>query len=529
MCPLGAYSVHAFAFCETCFFFALDGIDWQADKGEDDAAEADEGGGHAGEEELVGDDVDTADDGDEWDHWIEWAAVGAWEIWLGLTQAHDGHEGEGVEDPAGKHCEVGEHVELAADGVDGAEKCEYEQGEMWHLSAVELRKPAAAWQEVFSGEMIGDAAAREQEAVGGAEHGDHDADGNDLPADVAENGDGDCRCWNGDVHHLICWHDPEIGEVHDEVDGHDDGDAADDGERQIFARIFHFTGDGANGGPAFKCEEHGDEELTEDGAEAESVGEHWGEDWVFTAATYETEDHEHDEGNEFADGEENLRATTDGGTEDVQHEDDEDADDGDRHDHGVAEEERGLLAECNGEGGDHRWVEENGLHPACEKTDAFAKGFFKINDHAAGFWDHDGDFGKGHCGGDADEPGDDPGEHAEARCAACGGVDGLWLEKDAAADNAADDGGHCCGKAEVFLELLCAFLVLFAVHFLQSFRCLQPGYFLCQKKNTGAWPHGLPVCRTLPGDDGKDVKISGKQNGRTQAAYAALSSLCILT
>ena len=77
MCPLGAYSVHAFAFCETCFFFALDGIDWQADKGEDDAAEADEGGGHAGEKELVGDDVDTADDGDEWDHWIEWAAVGA--------------------------------------------------------------------------------------------------------------------------------------------------------------------------------------------------------------------------------------------------------------------------------------------------------------------------------------------------------------------------------------------------------------------------------------------------------------------
>ena len=103
MCPLGAYGVHAFAFCEACFFFALDGIDWQADEGEDDAAEADEGGGHAGEEELVGDDVDTADDGDEWDHWIEWAAVGAWEIWLGLTQAHDGHEGEGVEDPAGKH------------------------------------------------------------------------------------------------------------------------------------------------------------------------------------------------------------------------------------------------------------------------------------------------------------------------------------------------------------------------------------------------------------------------------------------
>ena len=425
----------------------------QTDQGDADGSQGHDGGLGAGHEQLAHDDVQTAGDGQDGDQGVAGNLVLALSVGHLLTQHDDTVEGQGVEDPAGEHSQVGQQVELANQGVQSGQEADQDDGVGGNQVGIQLAQNIAEGQGLGVSQMEGNTGTGHQEAVGSADNGDDDADLDQGAAHGSEDSHGNSGSGGGDVHQLVSGDDPQVSHVDDEVDSHDDGNTADDSAGHILAGVLHLTGDGADVGPAFESEQNSQQGGTQNSTGTLALSDHGGEDGVLTGAQDEAEDHQQEQGDQLADGGNDLDAGSSLGTQGVGSHQQDDQCNGDGQLKLCAQVDAQLFADGNAVASQECGIEDDGLHPAGQEADLLTEGITEVSDHAAGLGDHDSHFCEGQSAQQGSDTAEDPGQHTHTGCAAGGAVDCVGLEENTGADNTADNDGHCCGNAKLLLHL----------------------------------------------------------------------------
>ena len=368
-------------------------VDRQTDKGHGYAAQGEQGGLGAAEEQLTYHNIQTADDGQYGDNGVKGNLVLAVKVRLLAAQSHYAREGQSVEYPAGEYRQVGQHIKLLSDGIQAAKEADQYDGVGGNGVLVQLGKSAAEGDGLSFTKVVGNAGAGKQEAVCRTYNGNYDTNLYQRTADRPEYPHGNFGRGGLIVHQFIGGDDPQISHIDYEVNGHYDGHAANDSAGKVTAGVLHFAGDSANVGPAFKCEQNRYKRLAQycAGAQLRAGGgivtDHGGEYGVSAFAEYEAEYHQQYQRDKLADGGNYLHAGSGLIAKGV------DGNKNDYNGHAYGQRVLGtdifgqLLTNTHAVTGKEGRVEYDYLHPTGKEADLIVVNFAKIGDHAAGLGD----------------------------------------------------------------------------------------------------------------------------------------------
>ena len=319
----------------------------------------------------------------------------------------------------------------------------------------------AAEEESVAGGGVGNAGAGHDGAVEADDDADGHGDGDQFraprPGDGGERGDGGARR-GGDARGGEQVLDGRVG---GHVEDADDGESGDERDGQAALRVLYFAGDHGEIVPAVVSPEGGDEgdhESAKAAVRAEKAG---GEIAPVAAEGTEADNDDGEDEDDLQPGEDELEVACFADAEIVEAGDEPRGGDGEElrpvDDEGDAQGgriepvERGEdghdPGEADGGAGDGGGLGDGKPRPHVEEGGQIAIGAADVDVFAASVGKQGAELGVGHGAEEGKQAAGDPREVDERRCA--GGADHLiGNEKDAAADDGADDDGGGVGDTE---------------------------------------------------------------------------------